>query len=169
MNQLVDTIQGKTGRIIEQLPERVQSLGTPVAVIALGFVTATVIKAVLRRALRLDEFDEVNSGNAAATTTTPRAGTTVSGKNKIHVVFNDEQYEFALPANLAATTLGEFKQQLAAFLTPMALAARGKAMLGSGDVLPAARFTFTAAPDTSAHRCPPTPSRTPSRWRSSPT
>ncbi|CDO56528.1 hypothetical protein DV495_004764 [Geotrichum candidum] len=158
MNQLVDTIQGKTGRIIEQLPERVQSLGTPVAVIALGFVTATVIKAVLRRALRLDEFDEVNSGNAAAAaTTTPRAGTTVSGKNKIHVVFNDEQYEFALPANLAATTLGEFKQQLAAFLTPMALAARGKAMLGSGDVLPAARFTFTAAPDTSGDRRTPLP------------
>jgi hypothetical protein len=151
MNQLVDTIQGHTGRIIEQLPERVQSLGTPVAVIALGFVTATVVKTVLRRTLHLNEFDAANSGGAAA------AGTTVSGKNKIYVIFNDEQYEFALPANLATITLAEFKEQLAAFLTPMALAARGKAMLGAGDVLPAARFAFTAAPDTSGDRRTPLP------------
>ncbi|KAF5096839.1 hypothetical protein D0Z00_002640 [Geotrichum galactomycetum] len=155
MNQLVDSIQGHTGRIIEQLPERVQSLGTPVAVIALGFVTATVIKTVLRKTLHLDEFDAANSKStpAAAGTT----ATIVRGKNKIYVIFNDEQYEFALPANLTTTTLAEFKQQLAAFLTPMALAARGKAMLGSGDVLPAARFSFTAAPDTSGDRRTPLP------------
>ncbi|KAF5095457.1 hypothetical protein D0Z03_001835 [Geotrichum reessii] len=152
MNQIADTIQGHAGRVFEHLPERVQSLGAPVAVIALGFVTARVIKTVLHRALHLDDADVVNSGPVAV-----KNNNKSGGKNKIYIIFNDEQYEYALPIDLRATTLAEFKQQLAAFVTPYALAARGKAMLGADDVLPVTRFTFTAAPDTSGDRRTPLP------------
>lgn len=152
MNQIADTIQGHAGRVFEHLPERVQSLGAPVAVIALGFVTARVIKTVLRRTLHLEDADVVSSGPVAVT-----SNGSSGGKNKIYIIFNDEQYEYALPIDLRATTLAEFKQQLAAFVTPYALAARGKAMLGADDVLPVTRFAFTAAPDTSGDRRTPLP------------